>query len=231
MTTLDICLLHNPEYFLSHAKAQNPTLTNDTLNELRTEFYRRLRQAFAFLETQVQVGTIQYYGVSSNTCTAPINDPTSTSLSRILHQATQAAQDTGNATHHFRIVQFPMNLIESNGLFTPNTGPHHEQTALEFTQQEQLAVLINRPLNAIPSTKAGMLRLADPDIQPIPVTFEDQTQVVQALESEYRSSLARWFHTQEKGWNRKIFFPGPRNAPRFDLNYKVWSIGSRLRAT
>ena len=63
LATLGICLLHNPEYFFSDAAPRGKT----DLEKLRTDFYARLERAFAYLETQVSAGRLQYYGVSSNT--------------------------------------------------------------------------------------------------------------------------------------------------------------------
>src|SRR4029077_17267871 len=42
--TLDVCLLHNPEYFLLDAHERSA----GTLDRRRAEFYRRLAAAFAF---------------------------------------------------------------------------------------------------------------------------------------------------------------------------------------
>ena len=80
LQTLDVCLLHNPEYFFSDAKRRGL----GPLAALRDEFYRRLMEAFRFFEGQVAAGTIRWYGVSSNTATAPAADPEATSLTRML---------------------------------------------------------------------------------------------------------------------------------------------------
>ena len=63
LETLDVLLLHNPEYFLADAakRGQGPLAT------VRDEFYRRLEQAFRYLESEVERGRIGCYGVSSNT--------------------------------------------------------------------------------------------------------------------------------------------------------------------
>src|SRR6478735_8709175 len=54
--TVDVLLLHNPEYFLADAakRGQGPLAT------VRDEFYRRLEQAFRHLETEVERGRIAY---------------------------------------------------------------------------------------------------------------------------------------------------------------------------
>jgi uncharacterized protein len=149
--TLDVCLLHNPEYFLSDAAHRGGA----PLEELRAAFDRRLRDAFGFLEEAARVGEIRYYGVSSNTCVSPADEPEATSVSRMLAAAAAAAGDG----HRFRVLQLPMNLFETGGALERNTGPGGTQTALEAAAGAGLGVLINRPLNAIIGGR--LLRLAD----------------------------------------------------------------------
>ena len=114
LQTLDVCLLHNPEYFFSDAKRRGL----GPLPALRDEFYRRMMEAFRFFEGQVAAGTIRWYGVSSNTATAPAADPEATSLTRML----LAAREAGGADHHFRVLQLPMNLFEAGGVLEHNNG-------------------------------------------------------------------------------------------------------------
>jgi len=170
LETLDVCLLHNPEYFLSdaaHRGGAGPAHgggraaggsggAGDAIERLREEFYRRLTAAFGFLEEAVRRGEIRFYGVSSNTAVAPPDDPEATSVSRML----RAAEAAGGPGHHFRALQVPMNLIESGGALVPNTGANRGRTALQEAAEAGLGVLINRPLNAIVDHR--LLRLADP---------------------------------------------------------------------
>ena len=206
LATLDVCLLHNPEYFLSDAKNRKLSVDPATLEELRTEFYRRLQQAFLYFESQVDAGRLQYYGMSSNTCTAKPDDPEATSLSRMLEVAQAAAQEAGKDHHHFRVLQLPMNLFESGALLTLNTGPERKQTVLELAQQEEIAILVNRPLNAIPAKGRGLIRLADPQAEPPGTTFEAQHLKVQTLEEEYRKDLAPHVPHSGKGMAPMEYF-------------------------
>ena len=186
LATLDICLLHNPEYFLSqatHRGEKDPA-------KLRANFYDRLERAFAYFESQVSAGRLQYYGVSSNTAASPIDDPEATSLAYMVQAAQAAAQSMGSDVHHFRIVQLPMNLFESGAALTANTGPSNRQTLLEYAAQVGVAVLVNRPLNAMPAPKGGMLRLADLPVDGAPVDITRQLGTVGNLEQEYRNSIA-----------------------------------------
>lgn len=185
--TLDICLLHNPEYFLSDAVHRGA----GDLDQLRARFDERLEKAFAYFEAQVAAGRLRYYGVSSNTCTAEPTDPEATSLSRMLEAAKAAAVRAGRTTHHFRILQCPMNLFEAGALLTPNTGPDRTQTVLELAGKEGIAILVNRPLNAMPrKDRGGMIRLAEPPADAPAVPFEAQQERVAHLEEEYRRDLA-----------------------------------------
>ena len=58
---IDVYLLHNPEYYLEDIAHRRALTTAD-----HDEFYRRIREAFRFLEQKVADGVIGWYGVSSN---------------------------------------------------------------------------------------------------------------------------------------------------------------------
>jgi aryl-alcohol dehydrogenase-like predicted oxidoreductase len=180
LATLDVCLLHNPEYFLSDAKKRG----GGVLETRREEFYRRVREAFCFFESQVRAGRIDAYGVSSNTAVVSAGDAEATSLSRFL----TAAREAGGADHHFRVLQIPMNLVESGGALEPNTGPGGTETALACATREGIAVLVNRPLNAF--AEGGMIRLAEAPLGAAPLDPVAQRAVVSGLEEEFRRAIA-----------------------------------------
>jgi aryl-alcohol dehydrogenase-like predicted oxidoreductase len=172
LETIDVCLLHNPEYFLSDAKRRHA----GDLEKRREEFYRRLRAAFCFLEEAAGRGQIGCYGVSSNTAVVPPDDPEATSVSRMV----EAAVAAGGLDHRFRVLQVPLNLLETGGALTPNSGPDGTRTALEEAASGGLGVLINRPLNALSGNR--LLRLAAIEM-PGPQN---------ALEAEVARRLRRW---------------------------------------
>jgi hypothetical protein len=145
--TIDGYLLHNPEYFLTEIAHHHPPTVAD-----HDEFYRRVREAFRFLEQQVQAGTIRWYGISSNHFGLPASDPVMTSVARCL----EAAQAVTAGHHHFAVVQLPMNLYESGGALALNTAG---QTVLQFCRLQGIGVLANRPLNAFSDNQ--LIRLAD----------------------------------------------------------------------
>ena len=202
LATLDICLLHNPEYFLSEAAHRG----GKDLTPLRKVFYQRLEMAFAYFESQVTAGRIRFYGVSSNTVTADPNDPEATSLSDMLKAATAAAASNGKSRHHFAMLQCPMNLYEAGALITPNTGDDHLDTVLNFAQRQGIAVLVNRPLNAMPTKGSGVLRLAEFPIEGGSVDFDRQRQLVAELEDEYRKVIAPSIEHSGQGMSPADFF-------------------------
>ncbi|MGC4095786.1 MAG: aldo/keto reductase [Nitrospira sp.] len=185
LATLDICLLHNPEYFFSASIQRGPT----DLPARREEFYARVERAFLYLETQVSAGRLQFYGVSSNTVTSAEDDPESTSLARLVHAAESAARSAGASAHHFRVIQCPMNLFEAGAVRTPNTGNPPSQTVLDYAHRNTIAVMVNRPLNAMVAPNR-MLRLADLPLEDSAIDIERQLNTVGALEQEYRTSFA-----------------------------------------
>ncbi|MBX7221408.1 MAG: aldo/keto reductase [Blastocatellia bacterium] len=145
LETIDVFLLHNPEYFINYRAKHGLTEAD------RTEFYRRVRLAFEYLESEVQAGRIGCYGISSNNYPLPLSDPTHTSIARCLEQAQAVASN-----HHFNVVQFPFNLFERGvALNHSNDG----LTPLEYCRREGLGTLANRPLNAFSGN--ALIRLAD----------------------------------------------------------------------
>jgi aryl-alcohol dehydrogenase-like predicted oxidoreductase len=202
LATLDVCLLHNPEYFLSEAAHHE----EGGLAATRDAFYRRIEQAFMFFESQVTAGRISYYGVSSNTVTADPSDAEATSLSRLCEAARAAAASQGLARHHFAVLQCPMNLYESGALVTPNTGVDQHETVLEVARREGMAVLVNRPLNAMPTKKSGVLRLVDFPLEGDPVDFDRQCRTVAELEEEYRKAIAPALQQSDQGMAPADYF-------------------------
>ena len=202
LATLDVCLLHNPEYFLKDAHERSYL----TLAKRRDEFYQRLGAAFAYLESQVKSGALGFYGVSSNSCTAPADDPEATSLARMLAVAGQAA----GSDHHFRVFQLPMNLLEAGAVLERNNGADLDQTVLDVAIAEGLGVLVNRPLNAFKDD--GLLRLATGDEGPA-IDFDDALEPVARLEEQFRARLAPRLEAAEGGASPEQFFAWSRELP------------------
>lgn len=145
---IDVYLLHNPEYFLDCEKDKNSDLT-----EAREEYYRRIKKAFEFLETKVQEGKIKCYGISSNTFPLHSGEYEFTSLEKVYEIARSISHE-----NNFKVIQLPFNLVEA-GAVTNKNQSGNTKTVLEFAFENNIKVLVNRPLNAI--TSKGLVRLAD----------------------------------------------------------------------
>lgn len=132
--SLDVLLLHNPEYFLKAGGG-------------RDVYYRRIQSAFRHLESEVAERRIRYYGISSNTFVESEAKSDFTSLQRIIEIARQNAKDLELAKPlgHFAIIQFPFNLYESGAALLNN---NQRQTVLQVAVRENLGTLINRPFNS-----------------------------------------------------------------------------------
>jgi aryl-alcohol dehydrogenase-like predicted oxidoreductase len=162
VATLDVFLLHNPEYQLQH-KVQNGM----PLDQARELFYDQITRAFTFLETACKEGLITRYGVSSNTLGMPAHYEDFVDLARLCACADAAAQTAWGRRKRslFRVIQLPLNLLELGALREANTnqqtfeGPK-PATTLELAAVRHMAVMVNRPLNAL-LPNGQMRRLAD----------------------------------------------------------------------
>jgi uncharacterized protein YyaL (SSP411 family)/aryl-alcohol dehydrogenase-like predicted oxidoreductase len=196
LETLDVCLLHNPEYFLMDAHERS----YGTLDKRRQDFYARLAGAFGYLEEQVRAGRIRAYGVSSNTVTRPANDPEATSLTRML----EAARGGAGADHHFQVLQLPLNLYEAGAALEKNDGPDGKSTVLDTARAAGIGVLVNRPLNAM--VERGLLRLASVRVPDGAIDLEAQLDLLDTLESEYRTTVASHLQSPEGAVSPADFF-------------------------
>jgi aryl-alcohol dehydrogenase-like predicted oxidoreductase len=177
LETIDVYLLHNPEYYLAWAGE-----VGLSLEEARREYYRRIELALRHLESEVARGRIRSYGISSNTFPSPDSDPQFTSLERVWEIAGSVSP-----AHHLRVVQLPLNLLETGGVTEKNQSGG--RSAVQFARDKGLGVLINRPLNAIAGR--GMVRLADLDAgQPLgPDEAEHRVRELVRSEKELRERV------------------------------------------
>ncbi len=143
--SIDYFLLHNPEYYFKSPYAN------------QTEYYNRIEKAFVYLESEVQKGRIKAYGISSNNFVLPLNDPHVTNLSKVLAVAKKISLN-----NHFKMIQFPFNLIEIGAL--EKFGDYGDESLLELAKLNNILTMSNRPLNAF--TNNQLVRLA---------TYEEQT--------------------------------------------------------
>jgi aryl-alcohol dehydrogenase-like predicted oxidoreductase len=167
---LDGFLLHNPEYFLKAASGGERTAI----------YYERIKTAFEFLEGLVHKGVIRHYGISSNTLTSPAGDPAATDLHILLKIATEVA-----STHHFRLIQFPHNLVE-NSAIEKKGG----ESLIETAKRNGIISFANRPLNVHSGT--GFMRLAIYD----DVLDEKQEKEAEGAYAAFLESIAQQLKKQ-----------------------------------
>jgi aryl-alcohol dehydrogenase-like predicted oxidoreductase len=93
INTIDIHYIHNPE------------ISKAILGE---DFYKKLIPLFEFYESQVEKGTIRFYGMASwNAFLNDIDVPGYVALEKVVDVAKSVAGDN----HHFRFVQMPYNIL------------------------------------------------------------------------------------------------------------------------
>jgi aryl-alcohol dehydrogenase-like predicted oxidoreductase len=178
LKTVDVYLLHNPEYYLDIAAQKEVPVP-----EAQEEYCRRIAMAFQHLELEVKKGRIQYYGISSNTFPKESMDPKFTSLERVWDIAESISKN-----HHFRVVQFPMNLLETGASVEKNQSG--QQSVLDFAVEKKIYVLINRPLNAI--YQDHLVRLADKDSEEN-ISYNTQMQaLLQHIKTQAAESDLDW---------------------------------------
>ncbi len=214
MDCIDVYLLHNPEYYLGWAKTSNVDV-----EEAKKEYYRRIQQAFQYLEKEVERGRIQYYGISSNTFPKESSDHEFSSLEEMWSLAEGLSKD-----HHFRVIQLPMNLFERGAAVQINQASG--QTVLRFAKDKNLGVLINRPLNAIIDNK--LIRLADVEGE-TPVREDKIQKFIEDLtvsEAKFKESLVYTLELDSESQKQMIEYLSPgsvliNNWKNF-INYTQW---------
>jgi len=135
---IDIYFLHNPEILLQNSPDDKQTESQKVFN-----MYQSIRAAFDQLETEVSRGRIKGYGVSSNVFARSdtLVDP---------EKLLQIAKEIGGESHHFKAVQFPLNVVEKSKL----------DHMIPWCKSRKIESVINRPLHAF--YEGEMYRLTSP---------------------------------------------------------------------
>jgi aryl-alcohol dehydrogenase-like predicted oxidoreductase len=100
---VDVFYLHNPETQLSDVS--------------RDELKKRIREAFAFLESAVSNGKIGAYGLATWNA---FREESKAQSYFSLAEMEEIAREAGGSDHHFRFVQLPVNLAMPEALIRPN---------------------------------------------------------------------------------------------------------------
>lgn len=188
LETIDVYLLHNPEYFLQ-LEANKMHFGEALLDE----YYHRIELAFAYLEEEVEKGRIQYYGISSNTFVSSDNTLDHTDISRI----SDGAKKRG--FKHFKVVQFPMNILETGAYTSKNPS------CLRVCQEASLAVMVNRPLNAMHHDI--MVRLIDVDLDDcVPEPDQIEEVITHCMRIQKAFDELEWEENHVKAWKMIFSF-------------------------
>ncbi len=100
---VDVFYLHNPETQLSDVS--------------RDELKKRIREAFAFLESAIAGGKIGAYGLATWNA---FREESKAQGYFSLAEMEEIAREAGGSDHHFRFVQLPVNLAMPEALIRPN---------------------------------------------------------------------------------------------------------------
>ena len=127
---VDVYYLHNPETQLSDVSKE--------------EFLNRIREAFTFLESAVEAGEIQYYGMA--TWNGFRQDARARDAMQ-LGEITQIAQEIAGGRHHFRFVQLPFNLGMTEALTLGNQSLRgHHRTVMEAASDLDITLIASASL-------------------------------------------------------------------------------------
>jgi aryl-alcohol dehydrogenase-like predicted oxidoreductase len=127
---IDVYYLHNPETQLSEVS--------------REEFLNRVREAFTFLESAVEAGEIQYYGMA--TWNGFRQDARARDAMQ-LGELVQIAQEIAGGRHHFRFVQLPFNLGMTEALTLGNQSVRgRDRTVMEAASDLDVALIASASL-------------------------------------------------------------------------------------
>jgi len=181
LESIDVYLLHNPEYYLKSTGAT------------KKEYYQRIKKAFEKMEELVERGLIKYYGISSNTFPDPKDDEHSTNLDIVFG----AARDI-TINHHFKYIQFPLNVLEMGALERQFDGNH----LIEQAQLYGLKTIINRPLNSF--TDHGLLRLA---IYAVDEMYEDEKNAEILFNKLIQPLVIKWLEVREDDQDKLFDIP------------------------
>jgi aryl-alcohol dehydrogenase-like predicted oxidoreductase len=127
---IDVYYLHNPETQLSEVPKE--------------EFLNRVREAFTFLESAVEAGEIQYYGMATwNGFRQDARARDAMQLGEIV----QIAQEIAGGRHHFRFVQLPFNLGMTEALTLGNQSVRgRDRTVMEAARDLDVALIASASL-------------------------------------------------------------------------------------
>ncbi|MEE2962174.1 MAG: aldo/keto reductase, partial [Myxococcota bacterium] len=154
VTTLDFCLLSHPEHMLTYLTHQGKL----TRPERIAHFYQCFEKAIHFFETQVQLGNIQYYGIAANKFSVNHEHPSAVPLHEILN----GLENIAGKDHHFRMIEFPLNILEPQNFCWP------PPEFINLAHKHGIATVSHRSLNSIVDGQLINLNTTPPDESTLP---------------------------------------------------------------
>ncbi|MES2615634.1 MAG: aldo/keto reductase [Bdellovibrionota bacterium] len=208
LETLDVYLLHNPEYMLKRFEL-------DKLDEQAAQslFYERIKQSFLALEQLVQENKIRAYGVSSNNLGAPEEEYARVSIVTLTEIANSISPN-----HHFKIVQMPFNWLEVSPLFYEINNTGH--STISYAQENKIGVMLNRPFNSMFNN--GLVRLTRPQF-----STEEIKNFDEAMKKGYENWLNLSADLEKIAQKQLELLPGYQDAPlsQLVLSTLMWISG------
>ena len=127
---VDVYYLHNPETQLTEVSKE--------------DFLVRVREAFTFLESAVEAGEIQYYGMATwNGFRQDARARDAMQLGEIV----QIAQEIAGGRHHFRFMQLPFNLGMTEALTLGNQSLRgRDRTVMEAASELDITLIASASL-------------------------------------------------------------------------------------
>ncbi|ORY06624.1 Aldo/keto reductase [Basidiobolus meristosporus CBS 931.73] len=136
---VDSYLICNPEYYLMHHIQSSDV----NVRELQANLLARIAETFEALEGEIKKGTIKSYGISSNSFALPPEHPHFLPYKDLTKLAEEAASKSrGTKDHGFSTVQFPANVLETEGL----------KSMLTWASKQNLQIMTSRPLSSFDQT-------------------------------------------------------------------------------
>jgi aryl-alcohol dehydrogenase-like predicted oxidoreductase len=127
---VDVYYLHNPESQLAEVSKE--------------DFLNRVREAFTFLESAVEAGEIQYYGMA--TWNGFRQDARARDAMQ-LGEMVQIAKEIAGGLHHFRFVQLPFNLGMTEALTLGNQSlKGRDRTIMEAASELDITLIASASL-------------------------------------------------------------------------------------
>lgn len=127
---VDVYYLHNPETQLGDVS--------------RSEFLKRVRDAFEFLESAAARGRVQFYGMATWN---GFRQQKSARDAMQLGEIAAVAKEIAGDAHRFRFVQLPFNLAMPEALTLGNqTFGEHEKTVMEAADELGITLIASASL-------------------------------------------------------------------------------------